>query len=242
MMTATRSKENNFCPATGRATLCGAALIAVFLSFSSMSFAQEATPPAATLSVKTVPEGTPENTIPAEAASADAASPVPASDGTANAVRKSVDNTVLLNIAEAKSRLRDATVLPEALKTLFFTAWQHALLQESKEGFNTRLPNPGEVGSSGGSNAPRDPGIRELSLGGISYGSGSKWTVWLNGVRITPDAIPEQVLDIKVSRAFIDLKWYDGYTNKIYPVRMRPHERFNLDSRIFLPGTPAGAF
>jgi hypothetical protein len=46
-------------------------------------------------------------------------------------------------------------------------------------------------------------------------------------------------MDIKVSRAYIDLKWFDGYTNKIYPIRLRPQERFNLDSRIFLPGTGA---
>lgn len=161
------------------------------------------------------------------------ASPVEAADP--------VERATLLAIADAKGRLRDASVTPESMQTLFFTAWQHALLQEAKIGFNTRLPNPGEVGQSSDPNAPREPGIRELALGGISYGSASKWAVWLNGVRITPDAIPEQVLDIKVGKAHIDLKWYDSYTNKIYPVRLRPHERFNLDSRIFLPGAQAGA-
>ncbi len=148
-----------------------------------------------------------------------------------------VDNSSLLAIAEAKKHLRDATILPEFLQTLFFTAWQHALLQEAKIGFNTRLPNPGEIGTAGEEGPPPEPGIREISLGGIAFENITSWTVWLNGVRITPDAIPEQVLDIKVSRAFIDLKWFDTYTNKIYPIRLRPHERFNLDSRIFLPGT-----
>jgi len=221
--------------------LCGFAALSVFC-FSGVVAAQEVAPEA-TLSVETLPENLPGNPAPVESAAPVVEAPVvaAASDGTATAVRQNVDNTVLLNIAEAKSRLRDATVTPEMLQTLFYTAWQHALLQEAKELFTTRLPDPGEVGSSS-SNAPRDPGIRELSLGGIAYGSGDKWTVWLNGVRITPDAIPNQVLDIKVSRAYIDLKWFDSYTNKIYPVRMRPHERFNLDSRIFLPGTPAGAF
>ncbi|HEY8190162.1 MAG TPA: hypothetical protein VIF12_05715 [Micavibrio sp.] len=150
---------------------------------------------------------------------------------------RQVDNSRLLAIAEAKGFIRDATILPESLQTLFFTAWQHSLLQEAKIGFNTRLPNPGEVGATDSNGEKRDPGIRELSLGGIAFENASSWTVWLNGVRITPNAIPEQVLDIKVKQAFIDLKWFDGYTNKIYPIRLRPHERFNLDSRIFLPGT-----
>lgn len=226
-------------PVSGRFLLCAAAVLAAGMLFSTASLAQDA-PPAATLSVESVPE------VPVTEMPVDLAPPVPGVEsapdvGTANAVRQDIDNTVLLNIAEAKSHLRDATVLPESLQTLFFTAWQHALLQEAKKLFTTRLPNPGEVGSSA-STAPRNPGIRELSLGGIAYGSGKKWTVWLNGVRITPDAIPPEVLDIKVSRAYIDLKWFDGYSNKIYPVRMRPHERFNLDSRIFLPGTPPGTF
>lgn len=149
-----------------------------------------------------------------------------------------VDNTALLAIASAKQQVRDASVTPEEVTTLFFTAWQHALLQEAKIGFETALPQPGAVASSS-SGAPRDPGIREIALGGIAFYNPDRWTVWLNGVRITPEAIPEAVMDIKVSRAYIDLKWFDGYTNKIYPIRLRPQERFNLDSRIFLPGTGA---
>ncbi len=158
--------------------------------------------------------------------------------GAVKASAATVDNTVLLAIASAKQQVRDASITPEEVSTLFFTAWQHALLQEAKIGFETALPQPGAVASSS-SGAPRDPGIREIALGGIAFYNPDRWTVWLNGVRITPEAIPDAVMDIKVSRAYIDLKWFDGYTNKIYPIRLRPQERFNLDSRIFLPGTGA---
>lgn len=154
--------------------------------------------------------------------------------GNADSITAPIETDTLVATAEAKSHVHDASVTPEAIKSLFFTSWQHALLQEAKVGFNTRLPNPGEVAA--GESGARDPGIREIALGGIAYANVKKWAVWLNGVRITPDAIPEQVLDIKVSDAYIDLKWFDGYTNKIYPIRLRPHERFNLDTRIFLPG------
>lgn len=141
-----------------------------------------------------------------------------------------------MEIAAAKRFVRDASLTPESLETLFFTAWQHALLKEAKEGFVTA---PAESGAVAGQSAGRDPGIREISLGGIAYSSPERWTVWLNGMRVTPDALPAQIMDIKVGRAYIDLKWFDGYSNKIYPIRLRPQERFNLDSRIFLPGTGA---
>ncbi len=141
----------------------------------------------------------------------------------------------LLGIANAKQYIRDSTLTPEALTSLFFTAWQHELLQEAKMGFRTGRPGSGADGSA----VAADPGNREISLGGIAYSSDKRWTVWLNGVRITPGALPRAIIDIKVNRAYIDLKWFDAYTNRIYPVRLRPQERFNLDSRIFLPGTGA---
>jgi hypothetical protein len=119
------------------------------------------------------------------------------------------------------------------LKTLFFTAWQYALLNEAKETFRTRPPTASEMNNP---NGQRPTGPREISLGGISYRDGKHWTVWLNQQRIQPDAIPKEVLDIKVSSDHIDLKWFDAATNLIFPIRLRPHERFNIDDRIFLPG------
>lgn len=207
----------------------GIGLLTVMLVSASV-FAQDqvpSMPPSAenqdaVLTVETV-----STTIPAETGTVMASTP----GATAN-------NVEMLAIAAAKQQVRDSSITPEQVSTLFFTAWQHALLQEAKEGFKTSPPPIGTVSSSG-SQAPRDPGIREISLGGIAFSNSDRWTVWLNGVRITPDAIPDAVMDIKVSRAYIDLKWFDGYTNKIFPIRLRPQERFNLDSRIFLPGTGA---
>ena len=80
------------------------------------------------------------------------------------------------------------------------------------------------------------PGIRELQLGGIMYQSAKDWVVWLNGFRVTPGALPDRVIDLAVHDDYIDLVWFDEYTNLVYPIRLRPHQRFNLDSRIYLPG------
>jgi hypothetical protein len=123
---------------------------------------------------------------------------------------------------------------PADMPTLFFTLWQHALLKEARKGFTSRMPHGDELERA--SEKDRVRGIREITLSGILYRSLDGWTVWLNGKRVTPDAIPMEIMDIKVQNEFIDLKWYDSYTNQIFPIRLRPHQRFNLDSRIFLPG------
>lgn len=135
---------------------------------------------------------------------------------------------------DRKLVLREPSVFPNQLRTLFFTFWQHALLQEAKRKFNTA--NPDQMDPFGTGSTASFP--REIALGGISYNTSKQWTVWLNGKRVTPEAIPTEIIDIKVADEFVDLKWYDGATQIIYPVRLRPHERFNLDTRIFITGTP----
>ena len=118
---------------------------------------------------------------------------------------------------------------------LLFLKDEYQLLQEAKASFVTRPPRPSEI-EDGLPNENVQPGIRELSLAGIVYRSHKDWTIWFNEQRITPQAIPSEILDLHVHKDFIEIKWYDEYTNQIFPVRMRPHQRFNLDTRIFLPG------
>jgi hypothetical protein len=147
------------------------------------------------------------------------------------------DEQMRVNIQNAfdlKSKLHKPEISPQEFRTLFFTPWQYALLQEAKRGFLSRPPSAREL--QGNQSAPRPPGLHEISLGGVVYKTPKNWTIWLNGERVTPDSLPEQVLDLKVADDHIDLKWFDSSRNLIYPIRMRPHQRFNLDSRIFLPG------
>lgn len=142
------------------------------------------------------------------------------------------------------SLIRPDTAKPEEIGTLVFTLWQHSLLQQAKQTFTTREVTQEEIerAKNGELDEVQKPkGIRELSLSGILFKTKDDWVVWLNGQRWAPNALPKQVIDIKVSKTHIDLKWFDEYTNLIYPVRMRPHQRFNLDSRIFLPGLTADA-
>lgn len=115
------------------------------------------------------------------------------------------------------------------IPSLFFTPEALALLRDAIKGLNAGT-------GGGGPENPQDPGIRELALGGIVYTAEDDWTIWLNGRRITPNAIPGEIFDLTVQKEYIDIKWYDAYTNRLYPVRLRANERFNLDSRLFLTG------
>lgn len=115
----------------------------------------------------------------------------------------------------------------DAMPSLFFSIWEHDLVRDARRGLNTRDNSDDGVDVV----SPRD-----ISLGGIVYAGKADWTIWLNNVRISPNRIPTEVMDLKVFRDYIELEWFDATTNQIFPIRLRPHQRFNLDSRIFLPG------
>ncbi len=135
-------------------------------------------------------------------------------------------------------KMRDPGVSVSDIKSLFFMTWQRPLLEEAKrEMWRNRGVASYEASRPAGQQPPRIKGPRELALGGIVFSNGDDWVVWLNGQRLTPKAIPKEVMDIQVNKDVVELRWYDSWTNLIYPVRLRPHQRFNLDSRIFLPGT-----
>lgn len=135
-----------------------------------------------------------------------------------------------------------ANINPDELQSLFFTFWEHNALKDARNSRGlARPPTDEELRRAQElANKSREqiqPGIREIDLGGIVYTSKNDWTIWLNGERITPNALPEEVLDLRVSREYVELKWLDEYTAQIFPIRLRAHQRFNLDSRIFLPGS-----
>ncbi|MBI1301040.1 MAG: hypothetical protein GC137_05185 [Alphaproteobacteria bacterium] len=131
----------------------------------------------------------------------------------------------------------DTGVKPEEIPSLFFTFWQSRAIEDAKNAVGTvRPPTDAELDTIPGDDVPRDPGIRNIQLGGIVYEGKEVWTIWLNGQRVTPDSVPKEVLDLRVFDDYIELKWLDEYTNQVFPIRMRAHQRFNLDARMFLPG------
>lgn len=129
-------------------------------------------------------------------------------------------------------------VKPEDIQSLFFTYWQYQSIQDSKSVRGVvRPPTEAELEAiERGDDLKPDPSERYLSLSGIVYTHEDDWTIWFNSKRVTPDAVPPEVLDLKVYENYIELKWFDDYTNQVFPIRLRAHQRFNMDQRIFLPG------
>lgn len=132
------------------------------------------------------------------------------------------------------------TVKPEELSSLFFTFWEHNAIKDARNAVgHVRAPTDAELmvpDKEGLERIRPPPDQREIKLGGIVYNRKGHWTIWLNGQRITPDALPREIMELRVFSEYVELKWLDEYTRQIFPIRLRPHQRFNMDSRIFLPG------
>jgi len=77
---------------------------------------------------------------------------------------------------------------------------------------------------------------REIVLSGILYSTDTDWVVWINGMRVTPKKMPDEIRSINVNSDFVELHWFDVITDKIYPLRIRPYQKFSIDLRTFLPG------
>ena len=120
------------------------------------------------------------------------------------------------------------------IPSLFFTPSEQSLVAEARLGLTARAPTGTELKQAELGNVPIGP--RELALGGIVYLSSTDWTIWLNGEKITRNRLPSEIYDIDVKKNYVRLKWFDAYTNQIFPVKLRAHQRFNIDTRIFLPG------
>lgn len=142
----------------------------------------------------------------------------------------------------AAGSISDAEDLnPARIPSILFTFWEHTAIRDAKRARgNVRAPTEAELMKDLGfkdTERVKPPAYtRDIRLGGIVFVSNADWVIWLNDKRVTPDALPREALDLFVSKEYIELKWFDEWTNQIYPIRLRPHERFNIDTRIFLPG------
>ena len=146
----------------------------------------------------------------------------------------------VMSIAD-KAAIEGAGIPIAAVSTILYTENEYSLILKARDRFNNALSgrqviNRRAISESDVWEKPSDPGRREIALSGIVYKGEQDWTIWFNEQRVTPEAIPEEVLEMRVFNDYIELKWYDEYTNKIFPIRLRPNERFNIDMLLYLPG------
>jgi hypothetical protein len=132
---------------------------------------------------------------------------------------------------------------PEEYESMVFTHWEHVAIQDARnyrgmtrDVTDAELMRDLKTREDPIEKVKPPPEEREIRLSGIVYRAKSDWTIWLNEQRVTPEAIPKEVMDLKVYKDYIEFKWFDEYSNKIFPIRLRSHQRFNIDTRIFLPG------
>ncbi len=208
--------------------------VALCLSLTAMSSAraqEQVVDPAAAQAIAS--DVAPANSVSADPSAAAPAVPTPITAGAGAAAQPTSDvyvggekSSVERDMEERISLLKPSVNI-DAMRPVLLTPSEHDLIRDARRGLNTRSPlNEDSVKDT----------ARDLSLGGIVYVSSKDWTLWLNGMRVTPKAIPSQVMDLKVHKDYIELEWFDSGTNQIFPIRLRAHERFNLDTRIFLPG------
>ena len=138
-----------------------------------------------------------------------------------------------------RSSLYELAFRLDQIPSLFFNSYEYQQIIEARKGLTAALPTEEEIVESIEiQEGVREPerGPRELALGGIVYKSSKDWTIWINGMKIQPDRLPPEILDIKVYKNHIKIKWFDEFTNQIFPIKLKTHQRFNIDTRIFLPG------
>jgi hypothetical protein len=164
--------------------------------------------------------------------------PPASSDGSVPAMA----NTVATDPAvQTPATQYEGGINPNEIMPIVFSYWERAAVNDARNARGLVRPPTDEelmrgIKNPQGEKVKPPPEEREIKLGGIVFVANNDWTIWLNGKRVTPDAIPTEVMDLKVYKEYVEMKWFDDYTNQIFPLRIRAHERFNIDTRIFLPG------
>lgn len=63
------------------------------------------------------------------------------------------------------------------------------------------------------------------------------WIVWINGHKLVPGARLPELVDIKVERDRVHLKWFDIGMAKILTITLRPRQTYDITSGVLLNTT-----
>ncbi|MDD9901656.1 MAG: hypothetical protein OXT65_11805 [Alphaproteobacteria bacterium] len=115
-------------------------------------------------------------------------------------------------------------------QSLLFTPAEIALIQRAL------------TGTVGGTEILNDttgeaiPTRRIIKVAGVVYRSDADWIVWINGHKIMPGKLLPQIVDIRVQKDMVDLKWFDRGINGVIDISLRPHQTYDIVTGVLLPG------
>ncbi|TVQ83124.1 MAG: hypothetical protein EA357_07220 [Micavibrio sp.] len=114
-------------------------------------------------------------------------------------------------------------------RSLFFTQSEVSAINRALLGFG-----PSSTDAKDDGKRRTDP--RYLNLSGVLYKSPDEWVIWLNGQRLTPDRLLPEIIEINVSPSKIEMKWFDYGISDVIFITLRPHQFYDIETGILLPG------
>lgn len=128
--------------------------------------------------------------------------------------------------AETEPPFKTPTNEPAFNKSLLFELEQLRQIQYAVDGY---------VMSLGKKEAPV-PTTRLIKLAGVIYKATDNWVIWLNGRRVTPDRLLPEIVDIRVRKDKVYLKWFDKGLRDVILITLKPHHTYDIGAGILLPG------
>lgn len=123
--------------------------------------------------------------------------------------------------------------------SLFFNSREIDIIRSAIQGVISSLPvETPEEGEDGLPVTPTIPKRHLIKLAGVVYQSPKKWTIWINGARVTPERLLPEIQGIRVEEKSVRLLWKDERNNQVISITLRPHQTYDVDNGILLPGSP----
>jgi len=126
---------------------------------------------------------------------------------------------------------------PEAPKVAIDEPFAQSLFLTPEDLVAIERALKGVVSAGSGSSGTQEiPQVRKIVLSGVSYKSPNDWVVWINGQKIVPGLMLKEIVDIKVERDLVHLKWFDIGLNGVLNITLRPHDTYDIVTGVLLPG------
>lgn len=109
--------------------------------------------------------------------------------------------------------------------SLFFSAEDLMQIRRAKEGKSV---------IAGKDTGDKIPQVRKIRLAGIVYFSPDQWMIWLNGLKVTPWVLPEEVSKIEVHPGWIYLEWFDIGANHIISLEMPANSEYDIVTGVLI--------